>query len=227
MAGGADVGEVAADLAAFEGEVVATGFSGDAEFGAGVAPVAPVGRNFAASGAVGGHEVGQFVAQGAVDLLRRNADELGVEFDESPGAVGATGGGAEPGVPVHEDAFGEVRDAEGGDEAPAQVGQVGIVSRGQGRRGGGSGEAGFRRGRKEFELLAGEGEVSAHGMMAGRASGGWISSSSPVSLLRNRWEAPSVVTRVAGGTLSRRKTLAPMVEPMPMTVLPPRMVALG
>jgi len=45
--------------------------------------------------------------------------------------------------------------------------------------------------------------TSVHGSVAGRASEDCVSSSWPVSLLRNFWVAPSVDTSVRGGTLPR------------------------
>ncbi len=51
-----------------KGEGVAAGFVGEAEFDAGLAPFLAVRGDAAASGAVLGEKVRQFVTEGAVDL---------------------------------------------------------------------------------------------------------------------------------------------------------------
>ena len=71
-----------ADLPTREREVVAALFIREAEVAAGLLPLASVGCNAAASGAVMREQVGEFVPQRAVDFSVAEIAETGVEIDE-------------------------------------------------------------------------------------------------------------------------------------------------
>jgi len=126
VAGRTTVEELAPLGMALEREIVAAGLPRNAEFRAGAAPFPAVGGDAAAAGAVGSHEVGEFVAEGAVDFGLGDVDEAGVQFHHGAVAVGATGGGAETGVPNDGDAEGEGVKSEAGSEVSGEGGQAGV-----------------------------------------------------------------------------------------------------
>lgn len=112
-AGRALVG-VAALLAGFLQWQLMTGrFAGDAEFGAGAAPLGPVGGDAAAAGPVVGDEVGEFVEQGAVDFPVAKAGQRGIHLDALLVGPGPAGAGAQPGVPFDPQLPGQLAQAKG------------------------------------------------------------------------------------------------------------------
>lgn len=64
-AGGANVGVLAFEAAAFEGEGVKGFFTGDADFGAGHLPFTSVRIDASSSGSLVSDEMGEFMFQGA------------------------------------------------------------------------------------------------------------------------------------------------------------------
>lgn len=129
-AGGAAVKMAAGDLAARKGEVVAAGFIEEAEVAAGLPPLGAVGLD-APPGAGSGDEVGEFVAQGAVDLGFAEGADAGIEGDAGVAVVGEAGGGAHAGIPKDLHAIGEAVAADGAKEI---AGALQPVDGGEGRR---------------------------------------------------------------------------------------------
>lgn len=125
-AGWALVGVLAGDLASGEREVVAGGFAGDAEVGAGLAPFRAMDFDAAAAGAPVGEEVGGLVAERAEDLGMADGVEPRIQFNDRGAGAGGACGGLEPGVPDYGKALGYrggsgVGEPCGGDRCEAWV----------------------------------------------------------------------------------------------------------
>lgn len=128
--GGTAVEVAAGYLAAGEREIVAPGFIVQAEVAAGVPPLGAVGLD-APPGAGSGDEVGELVAQGAVDLGFAEGADAGIEGDAGVAVVGEAGGGAHAGVPEDFDGIRENVAADGMEEV---AGALEPVDGGEGRR---------------------------------------------------------------------------------------------
>jgi len=89
-----------------ERETVAAGLAGQTEFAAGLPPLVSVRFDHAARMAGMGHEMSQFMEEGAGQFLRESK-EAGVEQDEVGVEAGHAGGGAQPGMPPEGHAGGQ------------------------------------------------------------------------------------------------------------------------
>jgi hypothetical protein len=88
-------------------ELMTARFIGETEIGAGDAPFGAVRRDSPAAGARLGKEVGQLVAQSAIDLVRAMLAEARVKGNEGVIHIGAPGGAAHAPVPFHAHGGGE------------------------------------------------------------------------------------------------------------------------
>lgn len=102
-----EVAPLALQCSAGKGEAMGCGFAWDSEIVAGFLPFRTVGVDFRATGAFVGDEVGEFVAQGALDFIGGNFVQTRVEFDQGTGPKSATGAGSHAGIPRNDDAGGE------------------------------------------------------------------------------------------------------------------------
>ena len=98
---GAGVEKLACDFAAFEGEFVTTGLIRDAKIRASLAPLDPMGFDAAATGAVLGKKVREFVTQGSLHLGGRNLDELGIQQNHAFAEHRHACGGTQSGIPIN------------------------------------------------------------------------------------------------------------------------------
>jgi hypothetical protein len=116
-------------LAAGQGKIVTAFFIGQAEVAAGLLPLGTVCGDAAAASAMVSEEVGEFVAQGAVDLRVAEIAQAGIERDEGFAGVGGAGGAAHARIPAYADARGEVGAAEWVEEGAYFFFQLRGVSR--------------------------------------------------------------------------------------------------
>jgi hypothetical protein len=98
---GAGVEKLACDFATFEGEFVTTGLIRDAKIRASLAPLDPMGFDAAATGAVLGEKVREFVTQGSLHLGGRNLDELGIQQNHAFAEHRHACGGTQSGIPIN------------------------------------------------------------------------------------------------------------------------------
>jgi hypothetical protein len=75
---GAGVKKFARDAAAFEGELMAARFVGNPQVSTGLAPLLPMGLDATAADAVMGEQMGEFVAERALNLGGGNFHEFGI-----------------------------------------------------------------------------------------------------------------------------------------------------
>ncbi len=90
-----------------EGEVVATGFAGDAEIGAGPAPLRTVGRNATATGAELREQMSQLVTQSAIDFCVTVRAEPAVKQNAGGMKFGPARRAPQTGRPFHSNFRGE------------------------------------------------------------------------------------------------------------------------
>ncbi len=90
-----------------EGELMAARFPRDPEIGAGTPPIRSVRGEAAAAGAKLGQEMGQLVAQGAIDLGRAVGGQARIQKHPTAGKFGPAGGGTQAPRPFHLHASGQ------------------------------------------------------------------------------------------------------------------------
>jgi hypothetical protein len=95
-----------------KGQGMAARFAGDAEIAAGAFPFRTVRRNPPAPGAKLGQQMGEFVAQSALDFSGVVLAEARIQRDKVTVRIRPAGGAEEPGVPFHLDFPGEIVGAQ-------------------------------------------------------------------------------------------------------------------
>lgn len=106
-------------------------FTGDAEIGAGAAPFGSVRCDPAAAGAVVGDEMGEFVQQGAPDLVAAEAGDRGIQLDAALARPRPAGAGAESRIPLDPQGRREPRQPEAADRLHSLTGSL-LIQHGAG-----------------------------------------------------------------------------------------------
>lgn len=198
-------------------------FAGDAEVMTGFLPFDAMGVDPLPACPRKSDQMGKFMQKGVSQLgFAQAVGEIlkpWIEFNAGILCKGPPGGGSHPGVPRHRDDSGEYGQAfftgeVGGDQGQSCIGAASRMGVGA--------STGHGSGRTFPEKLS----LLRHGLQESfPVSIG--STVSPVTLLNRFSFSPTFVTKESGGTLSLKKTLAPIVERSPITVFPPRTVACG
>ena len=90
-----------------EREMMATRFIGDPKITAGLPPLRAVRRNLSPARAEVRQQMGQFMPQGAVDLVRAVVLQTGIERNKPVLPIGAPGAGFQPRAPLHANFIGD------------------------------------------------------------------------------------------------------------------------
>ena len=110
------------------------------QLGTGLPPFRPVGPDATPLGPALSHEVGELVAEGAVDLGLGGVDaaEGGIDIDPVFEKPGPSGSGAHPGIPTDDGATRELDFTDASEEVAGDLGEVAVgVGHGRGTGGGG------------------------------------------------------------------------------------------